>query len=313
MNLAGTILAALGAACSFGIAAVLQQLAARTVTRRDSMRIGLLLQLLRKPIWLFGVAAMFVGYGLQALALALGPVALVQPIVVTELAFAIPVAMWLDRRRPGVREWLGLVGVVAGVSLFLLGAFPARGSADPTITVWLYVLVPTAVIVAAVLVSAARASGPARAILLGAAAGLCFGVIAALTKATTFLLGQGLSVAMSQWEPYVLIGVGILALVCSQSAYQAGPIAYSMPMHDLLEPSVAVVIGVTAFDERVALGGASLAIAGLGAALACAGIVLLSRSPIVHGIYVEHEQDGDASSPVEIPNGKTRGGPVRAT
>jgi drug/metabolite transporter (DMT)-like permease len=127
MNLAGTVFAALGAACCFAIAAVLQQLAARTVPREDSMRIKLLVHLVRRPLWLIGVAAMLVGYGLQALALSLGPVALVQPIVVTELAFAIPMAMWLDRKRPGVREWLGLGGVVIGVSTFLLGAVPAAG------------------------------------------------------------------------------------------------------------------------------------------------------------------------------------------
>jgi drug/metabolite transporter (DMT)-like permease len=292
MNLAGTVLAALGAAGSFAIAAVLQQLAARTVPREDSMQIRLLLHLIRRPLWLLGVAAMLVGYGLQALALSLGPVALVQPIVVTELAFAIPLAMWLDQKRPGLWEWLGLGGVVVGVSTFLLGAVPAPGSADPTFTVWLYVLVPTGSLVAAALVAASRVKGPTRSLLLGAAAGLCFGVIAVLTKATTFLLGQGVDVALRQWEPYALVGVGILALVCSQSAYQSGPIAYSMPMHDLLEPSVAVVIGVTALNERIPLDPRSLAILGIGAAMACAGIVTLSRSPVVHGEYLEHERDG---------------------
>ena len=234
MNVPGAIAAALGAACSFAIAAVLQQLAARSVSRDDSMRIGLLIRLLRRPLWLIGAVAMLAGYGLQALALSLGPVALVQPIVVTELAFAIPLAMWLDRKRAGVREWLGLAGVVVGVSTFLLGAAPAPGTSDPTLTVWLLVLVPIGSLVAVALVAAARAKGPKRSILLGAAAGLCFGVIAVLTKATTFLLGQGVGVAVRHWEPYALIAVGILALVCSQSAYQSGPIAYSMPMHDLL-------------------------------------------------------------------------------
>lgn len=309
MNLTGTVIAALGAACSYAIAAVLQQLAARTVPREDSMQIRLLLQLFRRPLWLLGVAAMLVGYGLQALALSLGPVALVQPIVVTELAFAIPLAMWLDRKRPGVREWLGLGGVVLGVSTFLLGAVPTSGSADPTFTVWLYVLVPTGSLVAAVLFVAARTKGPKRSVLLGAAAGLCFGVIAVLTKATIFLLGQGLGVALRQWEPYVLVGVGILALVCSQSAYQSGPIAYSMPMHDLLEPSVAVVIGITALNERIPLDPRSLAIIGIGAAMACAGIVILSQSPVVHGEYLEHELDGAVVPGADPTNTSDEGGP----
>jgi drug/metabolite transporter (DMT)-like permease len=306
VNVPGTVVAALGAACCFAIAAVLQQLAARTVPREDSMQFGLLLRLLRRPLWLLGAASMLAGYGLQALALSLGPVALVQPIVVTELAFAIPLAMWLDRKRPGVREWLGLGGVVVGVSTFLLGATPAPGTSDPTFTVWLLVLVPIGSLVAVVLVAAARTKGPRRSVLLGAAAGLCFGVIAVLTKATTFLLAQGLNVAAGHWEPYVLIAVGILALVCSQSAYQSGPIAYSMPLHDLLEPTVAVVIGIAALHERIPLDPRSLAIIGIGAAMACAGIVTLSRSPVVHGEYLEHEHD----EPVVLLNSRPLGLPV---
>jgi len=93
-------------------------------------------------------------------------------------------------------------------------------------------------------------------------------------------------------EPYLLVGVGILALVCSQSAYQSGPIAYSMPMHDLLEPSVAAIIGITALNERIPLDPRSLAIIGIGALMACTGIVILSRSPVVHGEYLEHEREG---------------------
>ena len=306
MNVPGTVGAALGAAFCFAIAAVLQQLATRTVPPDASMQIGLLFRLLRRPLWLLGAAAMLAGYGLQALALALGPVALVQPIVVTELAFAIPLAMWLDRKRPGMREWLGLAGVVGGVATFLLGAVPAPGTADPTLAVWLCVLIPTGSLVVFVLMAAARATGPRRSVLLGAGAGLCFGVIAVLTKATTFLLAQGVSVAARHWEPYVLIAVGILALVCSQSAYQSGPIAYSMPLHDLLEPTVAVVIGITALHERIPLDPRSLGITAIGAAMACAGIVTLSRSPVVHGEYLEHEHDGRVVLKLASPATDTR-------
>ena len=192
-----------------------------------------------------------------------------------------------------MREWLGIGGVILGVSTFLVGASPAAGSANPALSVWLYVLIPTGSLVAITIFAASRAKGPSRSVLLGTAAGLCFGVIAVLTKTTTFLLGQGLGVALRQWEPYVLIGVGILALLCSQSAYQSGPIAYSMPMHDLLEPSVAVIIGITALNERIPLDQRSLAIIGIGAALAGSGIVILSQSPVVHGEYLEHELDGD--------------------
>jgi hypothetical protein len=55
------------------------------------------------------------------------------------------------------------------------------------------------------------------------------------------------------WQLYVLILLGISALVVSQSAYQAGPLALSMPAVALLEPVVAVVAGEIVFHEQAQL------------------------------------------------------------
>ncbi len=298
MSTWGSIGAALAAACSFAVAAVLQQEAARRMPREYSGRITLLARLLRQPAWLAGVAAMLLGYSLQAVALALGPVALVQPIIATELAFAIPVGMARVHRSPGVREWVGIASVLAGVSFFLLAASPAAGSANPSVAVWVDALAPTTVIVLAILVAARRSDGPARPVLLASAAGLCFGVVAVLTKSTIYYFGEGASVALTRWEPYGLVAVGVIALVCSQSAYQSGPLAYSMPMVAVLEPASAVVIGATALEEALHVSQASLAVSMSGALLAVVGIVLLARSPLVHGMFVGQElearvADGD--------------------
>src|SRR5690348_12116202 len=84
-----SIAAALAAAVAFALAAVFQQEAARTADPDSSLSPRLLLILLRRPRWLAGVGLLLCGYGLQALALVNGPVALVQPIVATELAFAV--------------------------------------------------------------------------------------------------------------------------------------------------------------------------------------------------------------------------------
>jgi hypothetical protein len=122
---------------------------------------------------------------------------------------------------------------------------------------------------------------------LGAAAGLSFGVLSVLTKALTHLLSIDVARAFVSWQIYATIAVGIVGLIVSQSAYQAGPLAYSMPFVGVLEPLVAVIIGDTVLGEQVRLSPSLFAFEILAAAIACAGIMLLTTSPMVLSIYEE--------------------------
>jgi drug/metabolite transporter (DMT)-like permease len=281
------ILAALGAAVSFAVAAVFQQESTQSVSEDKSLSIGLLLELLHRPKWLLGGAFMLTGFGLQALALSYGPVALVQPIVVTELAFAIPFGILRRHRRAGQREWAGILCVTGGIAVFELVASPGSGIQEPRGIDWLQSLLPVAVVVGAAVLLGAKHQGPKRAMFLGAAAGLSFGVLAVLTKALTHLLSSDVAKAFTTWQVYLTIAVGIAALVMSQSAYQAGPLAYSMPFVGVLEPLVAVVIGDTVLGEQVSRSPGQLVLECAAAAIACLGILLLTTSQTVLSIYEE--------------------------
>ena len=279
------VLFALGAAMTFALAAVLQQEAAQRATRAESLHFHLLLVLLRQPRWVAGVVMLVCGFGLQALALANGPIALVQPIVATELVFAIPLAIWRRHRRAQMREWAGLFLVLAGVSVFLVMASPESGISQPSLLEWLLVLVPVASVLCLVVVVAAAKHGPSRATLLGVAAGLSFSLLAILTKSVAHQLAHGVGKAFASWQIYALIALGISALVLSQSAYQAGPLPLSMPSIALVEPVVAVVVGDTLFHEQANLAGGALALEALAALAALAGLLLLATSPTVLSIY----------------------------
>ncbi len=288
-----SIFVALGAAVSFALAAVFQQEAARAADPEASLSLRLLLILLHRPKWLAGVGLLLCGYGLQALALSAGPVAVVQPVVATELAFAIPLGIWRGHRRAGRREWSGIAAVLAGVSVLLWVASPVSGTAQPSRLDWILFLVPIGAAVALLLTMSARIKGPRRAMLLGAAAGLSFALLAVLTKAVTHSLSVGVGSTFAGWEVYMVIGLGITALVISQSAYQAGPLALSMPAIALIEPTVAVIIGDTAFHEQAHLSGGALALEIMAAAVAAAGLFTLATSPTVLAIY---EQTSKAST-----------------
>jgi drug/metabolite transporter (DMT)-like permease len=282
-----SVLAALAAASCFAGAAVLQQEAAQATSPEESLKLRLLVDLLRRPKWLTGVALLVGGYGFQALALAYGPVGLVQPIVVTELAIAIPIAMWRRHRHPLPRDWIGITAVLGGVSGFLILASPAEGIGNPDTPTWIACLVPVSTIVVILVALAAPRHGPRRAMLLGAAAGCAFGLLAVLTKATTYQLSHNITAALTSWQPYLLIAAGIAALVISQSAYQAGPLAYSMPLIAVLEPLLSVLIGATAFGEEIRLTGGYLIAQAVTALTAIAGITVLATSPTVLSIYQE--------------------------
>ena len=282
-----SIVVALAAATSFAWAAVYQQEAAHRAPAGDSLKLRLLLDLLRRPKWIAGIALLVCGYALQGVALAFGPVALVQPVVITELAIAVPIAMWRRHRRAAARDWAGIIAVLGGVAGFLTLASPAEGIGNPAPLTWVATLTPVVAVTVLLVVVATRLRGRNRAMLLGAAAGVAFGLLAVLTKATVSELARSISGALTSPQPYLLILAGIAALVISQSAYQAGPLAYSMPFIAVLEPLLAVLIGDTALNEQVRLTGTYLAGEALTAAFAAIGIVVLATSPTVLSIYDE--------------------------
>lgn len=287
------ILAALGAAGAFAAASVLEQRAARQQPADESLRPGLILRLLRRRDWVGGLLASLAAFGLQALALGFGTLTLVQPLIVMEIIFGLPVAIRLRHRRMGPREWTGALAVVGGVTLFLVVAAPSGGQPDPSGLTWVLVGAP-AVVVAGVSLLAARGPQSARrATLLGIATGTMFGLMSALLKSWTFVLGHhGIISGLSTWQPYAMGAVAGAGFLTAQSAFQAGPLAASLPVIDTLEPGVAVAIAVAAFGEVVNHTLLALILEGVGGAAVIAGIFILDRSPLILSMQAP-ERDTD--------------------
>jgi drug/metabolite transporter (DMT)-like permease len=176
------VIAALGSAMCFATSSALQQHGAARAPRGSGLHLGLVLHLVRRPIWLAGMAAASGTFVLQALALASGQLMVVQPLLVTGLLFALPLSVALERRRPSLSEWVWASVLVVGLATFLLAAHPRATAALPDDgRLWQVGLVVLAV-AAAVAVFASALGGRHRAMVLGAAAGLTFGVTAGLIK-----------------------------------------------------------------------------------------------------------------------------------
>ena len=275
------MLLSLGSAACYGIAAVLQHRAAVREPQDSSMRAGLLVRLARRPMWLVGNALDGAGYALQFLALRRGSLTLVEPLLVLSLVFALPVAAWLDHRRIGRAE-LGSTGFIAvGLALFLGVARPGLGHPHASRLAWLILTVVIAAICAGLVIGAHRGSRRRRAVLLAAGSGIAFGYVAALTERTGHLLGAGLLRTLSTWEPYALIAGGVVALLMTQSAFNAGALRLSLPTLTVAQPLIAIAIGLAMFGEHVDSRGVAPVFEVLGLLLVISGVFALARSSVV--------------------------------
>jgi drug/metabolite transporter (DMT)-like permease len=271
--------AALGAAAAFGFGVALQHYQARQQDNRAPLR--LIARLARSRRWLAGVGLAVVAYGLQGLALAFGPLALVAPIVATDLLFALPAAAFWERRSMRRSEWAGCGLVGAGVGVFVASSPPPAGRSAAPATEWLAAFGIVGVIAAAAVAIAVFGRTTHRAALLAIAGGVVFGLTAAVTLSFSRLLRSGgLASILGHWQPWALLGLGIAGVLLSASAYQAGALRTSLPIMDTLEPVSAVLIGTAVFGERLAGSPGGLALQLCAGATAVAGIVVLGRSPL---------------------------------
>jgi uncharacterized membrane protein len=122
-------------------------------------------------------------------------------------------------------------------------------------------------------------SGRARAGLLAAAAGVVFGLTAAVTASfTRSLRADGMSSLLAHWQPWVLVTLGITGLLLSTGAFQASALATSLPIIDTVEPVSGVLIGAILFNERLASSAAGLAVQAVAGLVAAVGIMMLGPS-----------------------------------
>ena len=272
------IVLALAAALCFGVGTVLQQRAAMQVPDEEVMKAGLLVRLAKQPIWLAGIAADALGFAGQAVALAIGRIVVVQPLLATAVVFALPLGAKLDKRRLTRREIVGAAAVVGGVASFVVVANPTGGVDNPELSVWI-VSGAVCLVLTGLLVVLSRGRPPGlKASLLGSAAGILFALSAVLTKAVADQLGDGILDIFTHWQLYALIAVGWVGMTLSSQALQTGALAPAAATQMSLDPVVSVALGVFAFDESLHdtfIGGA-VALAGF--AVMITGLVVLSGS-----------------------------------
>jgi len=272
MTSAGVVGAALGGAGAAALSTVLQHRSAGPAPAGRGLRLGLLARLARRPMWLAGLLAAGIGLVLNAFALSRGGLAVVQPLLLTGLLFALPLSLALERRRPQLAEWAWAALLVAGLAGFLVIARPSAGYV-PSDTDALGTVIAAGGTAAAGALALARRYPMHRGPLIGVAGGVAYGMTAALIKQVVTFAG-GLAAVPLRWPTYALIVVGAAAIALSQTAYQAGPIASSLPHLTMAELLTGISLGVIVFHEN--LTHTPLALATEGLCLLGVGVAVLA-------------------------------------
>ncbi|WP_213572049.1 DMT family transporter [Rhodococcus sp. USK13] len=270
-----SVLCALVAALLFACASVAQQSAASAVPE-DA---GLMTSLVRSPRWWAGVAGDGGGYIMQAVALALGSVLVVQPLLVTALLFALPLSAKFSGYRLNRTTWVLAVALAAALAVFLVVGNPTEGNIDAPFREWVIPLAIVGSVAAAAALAGMTKIDPGwRALLLGAASGILYGVAVAFTKYVVELVPRGLWTVLSSWQTWSLVAAGLVGVYLQQRAFQVGPLSASLPALTIAEPLAAVFLGMTVLDERLRVDGPGLIVVGCAVAVMLIATIGLSRS-----------------------------------
>jgi drug/metabolite transporter (DMT)-like permease len=268
---------AFAAAFLFALGLVLQEKGASKLPT-EAVGVGFLVKLVGDRVWLLGLAAQGAGFVAQAVALGIGSLVVVQPILVFTIVFALPLGRVLEGRRITRNEWIGATLVTVGLVVLLVASKTDAGSDDATLVRWL-AIGGAAVGGAVVLYLLALGRAPTiRAALLGTAGGILFGLSAALTKTVVSDFDRGFVAVVSDWHLYALVLVSVAAFWLEQAALQTGALAAAVSTTMAFDPLSSLLFGIVLFGENLHETAFGIALSATSLAVMLFGLVLVARA-----------------------------------
>jgi drug/metabolite transporter (DMT)-like permease len=284
MYIAVTVIAAM----LLGVGFVLQQHAAAKLSA-EYLHLRLIAELLRKRIWVAGVVIMVAGQGLSAWGLGHLSLTVSEPLLATNLIFALLLAAPISGEIPRKTEFVGALMLCLGVAILSASrSVRALSESFGSFSHW-----PAAGIIAgvAVVLVVAGRNGPSslRATLTGGGAGLLLGIADGLTRRSVEILdGHGVVTLLTTWPGYAVVGTAAIGLWLVQSAFSVGPLHASLPAITGAEPLAGITLGVLVFGDKVHITPLLLAVQAFGLATMVGGVVLVARAPVFGRLHLRH-------------------------
>jgi drug/metabolite transporter (DMT)-like permease len=260
------------AAVSFALAATLWQRASMAAGIEAGKPQGFA-RLVTNRVWLLGLGAQALGVLLQAAALDRGRVAIIQPLLVTAVIWAMPLGYFLTNQTITWRHVFGAALVVAGLAVFASVGDPAGGIDNAPTADWAAAFLLIAAVCLGLLLFGGRGGLSAKAAVFGTVAGVLYGVSATLMKPVVEELHESGGVAvLESWELWVMAATGIVGFYLQQVSLATGRLVTSVATVSVANPVVSVLLGVLVLQERLdrppawhavlAVGGLALALLG---------------------------------------------------
>ncbi len=277
VSTAAGVAAAVGAAVVFGVTSVAEQRSTKRVKQERTGSPRILLDLVRQPLWDIAIVGTIVGFALQVVGLKYAPLAVVEPILVFDLVFAVLIAAYLRRSADPVML-AGVGACVVGVAGFLVIARPTAGNGTVSLAeaIWLAV---GAVAAVAICLVVGQSSETLRPLGMALATGICYGLSAFLIKLVTAEASHGgLGHLLANWPIYALAIAGPVGFVLNQDAYQSGTfIAPVMAIIVAADPLISIALAYALLDEKVSSSPAAIAGEIICLILMVAGIIEIAR------------------------------------
>lgn len=287
-SLALSVLLSLISAVAYAAGAIIQERVAATGDNSWHA-------LLRNGVWWVAVLLNGTGAVLHVVALAYGPLSLVQPLGALTIVFALPMAALFVGRRAGATAWRGALMATAGLG----GLLALTGNAEPhTLNGPEQVLLASVTFgaVGALVVLARTLRRPVlRSIVLATGAGAAFGMASVFTKTVAVEWTSG-SLRSGALPLLAIAGLAAAGLFLSQAAYRGAGLTAPLATVTVVNPVVAAAIGITLFGEHFRLGVPGTVLALSSGALAAGGLIMLTRERLCTEHAEEPRTDGGAGN-----------------
>ncbi|MEU6553751.1 DMT family transporter [Streptomyces sp. NPDC046915] len=252
---------------------------------------------LRRPSWWAALALNGLGGVLHVVALAYGPLSLVQPLGALTIVFALPMAALFVGRKAGATAWRGAVMATVGLAglLSLVGTSADGHALDAAQRVGVALVTGGAVVALMIAGRAAHRHPAVRSVLLATGSGIAFGMSSVFTKTVAVDWTGGVSAA--DLPSLGMIGVfAVAGVLLSQAAYRGGGLAAPLATLTVVNPVLAAAVGITMFGETFRYGATGTALALSCGVVAAGGLILLTTERLEHAPDAPHATETGAEA-----------------
>ncbi|MGW5650368.1 DMT family transporter [Streptomyces humi] len=237
---------------------------------------------LRRPGWWGAMALNGLGGLLHVVALACGPLSLVQPLGALTIVFALPMAALFVGRRAGATAWRGAIMATVGLAglLSLVGSSDSH-ALDSAGRIAVALVTGGAVVGLMIAGRAAHRHPAVRSVLLATASGIAFGMSSVFTKVVAIDWDGGIAPADLVWLS-VIGAYAVAGVMISQASYRGAGLAAPLATLTVVNPVLAAAVGITMFGEAFRYGATGTLLA-LGCAVVAAGGLILLTTERIEG------------------------------